>query len=106
MNHEEIAIGMGISRNTLEKHFGDELSHIALSKRIEVLSSMFNAAKKGNVSAQRAYMALQPKPAAPPIPKDPRPPVLGKKDQANVDAVSAEKGTSWDTLLPRSNSVQ
>ena len=61
-----IAIALGISRNTLEKHFAHELSVVALKKRVEVMVAMQVAAKKGNVAAQKAYLAFTPASAAPP----------------------------------------
>lgn len=107
MAHEEIALGLGISRNTLEKHFEHELSIGAYEKRLEVLDAMHRTAKKGNVTAQKAYMALDPHVAAPPIPAPPpeqpeKPvpePKLGKKEQAQADAVTAHQGTDWEGLL-------
>lgn len=99
MSHDEIAIGLGMSRNTLEKHFEAELSVGAMQKRLEVLNAMHTAAKKGNVAAQRAFLAFEPKPAAPPMPAEPKAPAKGKKEQAQDDAVTAQKGTGWDELL-------
>lgn len=105
MSHEQIAIGLGIARNTLEKHFEAELSAGAYSKRIEVLLSLHRAAKKGSSSAAKAYLAAEPALAAPPIPKEPgdaKPTAkLGKKEQAAADAVTAAAGTTWDSLLPK-----
>lgn len=97
VTHEEIALGMGISRPTLAKHFAYELTTGAYKRRQEVLDAMFKAAKKGNVAAQKAYVALAPKIAAPTLPTDSAP--QGKKEQANADAVVAQKGTDWESLL-------
>jgi hypothetical protein len=103
MSHEEIALGLGISRNTLEKHFQGELSYGANRKRLEVLEAMFDSARKGNVAAQKAYMALTPKPAAPPLElEQPK----GKKEQAHADAKTAQVGTEWETLLKGSVPLQ
>jgi hypothetical protein len=102
MSHEEIAIGLGISRPTLEKHFAFELSHGAYAKRLEVLQAMQRAAKKGNVAAQKAYMQLTPAVAVPTREEgESKPPKLGKKDQAQEDAVNAGKGTEWGDILPK-----
>ena len=101
MSHEEIAIGLKISRPTLEKHFAYELSHGAYARRLEVLDAMHRTAKRGNVAAQKAYMALDPQIAATPLPKDaPKVPPKGKKEQAKDDAVGAQQGTGWGDLLP------
>lgn len=97
MSHEEIAIGLGITRPTLSKHFEKELSQGAYEKRLEVLDAMHRMAKKGNVAAQKAYVALTPAAAAPPVAK---PAPIGKKEQAQADAVTAGQGTEWGELLP------
>jgi hypothetical protein len=99
MSHEEIALGLGISRPTLEKYFEAELSTGAYAKRLEVLAAMHGAALKGNVAAQKAYLALEPGLAAPPAEKTAEP--LGKKEQQNKDAVTAAAGTDWADLLPK-----
>jgi len=103
MSHEEIAIGMAMARNTLEKHFAAELSAGAYAKRLEILQAMHAAAKKGNMTAARAYLANEPRVAAPPLPQPEAEPrkqePLGKKAQANADATTAAVGTEWDTLL-------
>lgn len=104
MSHEEIAIGLGIDRKTLEKHFEHELSVGAYEKRLEVLNAMHATAVKGNVTAQKAYVALTPAAAAPPLPPlDPPQPQQpeGKKAQAQAAAKTAQAGTDWDNLLPK-----
>lgn len=109
MLHEEIAIALGISPPTLRKHFELELSTGALQRRMGVIQAMYDLAIKGNVAAQRAYMATTPMPAAPPTadpdPVKPAEP-LGKKAQANVDAVTAQVGTDWESLLRPTGPVQ
>jgi hypothetical protein len=99
----EIAMGLGITRETLHKHFEIELSTGAHAKRLEVIRAMHAAAKRGNVAAAKAYMLLEPASAAPPLPPPAPAPAkeepLGKKDQANRDAVDASKGTGWEGLL-------
>lgn len=101
MAHEEIAIALGISRNTLEKHYEKELSTGALNRRAEVLDAMARTALKGNVAAQKAFLALTPTLAAPPTTeKAEKQEKVGKKEQANRDAVTAAEGTDWGDLLP------
>lgn len=101
MTHEEIAIALGISTPTLRKHFEVELSVVALQRRLEALTAMHKAALKGNVAAQKAYLASVPAAAAPPAPQEPvgeaKP--EGKKAQAQADAVTAATGTDWEGLL-------
>ena len=102
MSHEEIAIGLSLARNTLEKHFEAELSCGAYAKRLEILQAMHAAAKKGNMTAARAYLSNEPRTAPPPLPAPDaatKTPVIGKKAQAQADAVTAGRGTGWDDLL-------
>jgi len=100
MSHEEIAIALGVARNTLEKYFEKELSTAALRRRMEVMDAMARTALKGNVAAQKAFLAQTPTLAAPPVEQG-KP--LGKKDQANADAASAAAGTDWDDLIGKGN---
>lgn len=101
MSHEEIAIGLGIHRDTLEKYFGHELSVGANRRRLDVLDAMYTAAEKGNVAAQKAYLAQTPHVAAPPL-QDEKPKPEGKRAQAAADATVAHRGTEWeDDLKPR-----
>lgn len=94
MSHEQIALTLGISRNTLEKHFAHELSVGACQKRFEVLDSLHKAAKKGSVAACKEYL----KQSAPATPKPAEKP-KGKKIQAAKEAESAAVGTDWNDLL-------
>lgn len=115
MRHLDIAIALGISRETLEKHYADELAGGATKRRLEVLNAMFAAAKKGSSSAAKVYLAAEPELAVPTLPADageaaPAKPSaqavvhpvgkpLGKKEQAQVDAATAAAGTDWANLL-------
>jgi hypothetical protein len=109
MRHEDIAIALGISRETLRKHYITELTVVASLRRLEVLQSLHIAAKKGSTSAAKAYLANEPQLEAPPAgvgdgaaaPAVPEKQVkmatpLGKKEQANADAKTAHVGTEWD----------
>lgn len=98
MAHDEIAAAFGVSRNTLEKYFGQELGRVAFQRRVDVLDAHYRAAMRGNVSAQKAYLARQPHNPVPPPPGELLP--EGKKAQANAAAVGAEQGTGWEALLP------
>lgn len=111
MAHEEIALALGIARNTLEKHFEVELSTGAHQRRMEVLMAQFRAAKKGNVAAQKAFLQNTPALAVPPLPKpeagEPKKVPIGKKEQAQADAVTAATGTDWAHLLkPTTTAIQ
>lgn len=103
MSHEELAISLGIARETLETHFEHELAEGAYLKRSEVVAALHAAALKGNASAAREYLARAPDVAVPPTPQAddaaPRKSKLGKKEQADEDAKEAGVGTDWDPLL-------
>lgn len=102
MTQESIAAALGISTPTLRKHFALELSEIASKRRLEVLGALFRQARKGNVSAAKAYLAAGDplNRAPPPVPKEPKAEKTGKKDQAEQDAKTAQVGTEWGDLLP------
>jgi hypothetical protein len=111
MSHDGIAKALGISDETLRKHFAEELSSGKAKRRAEVVDILFAAARKGNVAAAKTLeqmtgksLALaefmgHDKPASRPVEKSRR---LGKKEQAAQDALEAGVGTEWGTdLLPR-----
>lgn len=104
MSHEAIAMVIGVSRPTLEKHYERELSVGAFECRAEVIEAMRLAALKGNVSAAKYYLQFEPGLAAPPLPEEapsegPSKP-LGKKAQQAEEAKTATTGSEWEGLLP------
>lgn len=104
MPHEDIALALGISRNTLEKHYARELSIGAAEKRLEVMQALRAAAKKGRVAAIKLYLEHEPAVVPPPAPKQAP---LGKKEQAQQEAVTAQTGTDWERdLAPRGTPLQ
>lgn len=100
MTQEAIASALGISPPTLRKHFAVELGAVASKRRLEVLTKMFRTAMKGNVSAQKAFLAAgdASNAAPPPAPaeKHEKP---GKKETAQADAKTAADGTGWGSIL-------
>lgn len=114
MRHDDIAVAMGICRDTLSKYFELELSAGAAARRMEVLQALYVAAKKGSSSAAKAFLAADPTLGVPPLPAAAPAPAkaeaapapvaaakLGKKDQAQADAKTAAEGTEWAALLGR-----
>lgn len=118
MAEDSIALALGITRPTLQKHFMVELTTGAAVRKMEAMDALFAAAKKGNVTAIKAVVLIQagfePTPGKPPgegagAPAAPAPgPTarLGKKEVAAAAAVTAADGTEWADLLPRSGQVQ
>jgi hypothetical protein len=115
MSEDAIALALGITRPTLQKHFLAELTTGAAQKRMDALEALFTQAKKGNVAAIKAVLLLNDAAGAPPRPEGhedkPAPAAapaalrLGKKEQANAAARTAADGTEWEGLLPGSTSV-
>ena len=115
MSHEAIAIVLGVSRNTLEKHFSHELTVGAYERRMEAMQGLHAAAKKGNVSAVKTYLAalpqFMPPPAehgavAPPVAPEKAAQPVGKKEAAAAAAKVAQQGTGWEDILPAPASLQ
>lgn len=102
VTHEEIAIGIGISRPTLRKHFAQELTAGAYQRRAKVLDALYTmAAEKGNAAAARVYLTHTPEAAAPPLePIEPEKVPEGKKERAQAQAKVAQVGTDWAEILP------
>ena len=105
MSDEKIALGLGISRVTLLKHFGLELDSGAAKRQIEWRALMHASAKKGNVAAQKALIAMADKAD---VDKEfdkkfgaDAPEKLGKKEAAAMEAQTAEQGSGWESLLPQ-----
>jgi DNA-binding CsgD family transcriptional regulator len=115
---DEIAVHLGIARETLRKHYAQELDHGRVRKRAEAVLMLERSAKAGNVTAQTALVALTSGTATPggglrqaaaaAQPGDTAPeatgPVdmsLGKKAAAKMAARTAGEGTDWgDDLKP------
>lgn len=105
MGLDEVAHAIGVAENTLKKHFPQEIKVARSKKRAEVLVAMFNSAKGGNVSAQKAFIALNGAASADedfvgrndPAPAKPaKVSKLGKKEQAAEEAaIAAGGGDGW-----------
>jgi predicted transcriptional regulator len=108
MTHEEIAVVLGITKPTLEKHFQDELAHGRARKRAEIMQMLVTSGRKGNVSAQKylhavagVQAAAAEWEAAEAAGKPPPARKLGKKEEQAVAAATAGQGTEWgDDLVP------
>lgn len=98
MSHEEIAIALGVHRHTVEKYCADELAGGALRRQMEFRDALARAGLKGNVSALKQLLSMNPTLAAPPIEPE-KPEKLGKKEQAQRDATTAAEGSEWGDLI-------
>jgi hypothetical protein len=128
----DIACALGIELSTLRRVYRAEVSTGAFRKRVELVQTMYAQAKAGNTGAAKAYLAMQPATTAPPAKKSgknkaaattpstpaadepaaeapvaaPKPVKLGKKDQANATARTAQTGSAWASVLPNHNRPQ
>lgn len=119
MRHEDIAVALGICRDTLAKHYEKELSVGANQRRLEAYHGLYMKAKTGNAAAVKLYLSMEPEPTAPPLPEGAPAPVpspavtppapadaptgravrVGKKEQQQIDAQTAAVGSDWEDLL-------
>lgn len=99
----EIAALLGVSDKTLNKYYFLELEQGALEKKAALALKLYEVAMAGNVPALKAFaVQLEKGQALPPPPKlesEATPEKLGKKKQAEAEAVDAHEGTSWQGLL-------
>jgi hypothetical protein len=97
-SEEVIAKLIGINADTLRKHFSNELQFGRARVLADNLDRLDRQAAKGNTAAAKALIARKDLVAPDQPPKEPK---LGKKEQADADAVEAATGTSWRELTER-----
>jgi len=99
LSEEGIAAVIGITRPTLRQHFAWELANGRAVKKAENYKRLQKAAEEGNVTAMK-FLALQlDRGFAEDLP--PKPPELGKKAQARVDARNPDTSTTLGALMAR-----
>ena len=96
----------GMSVPTFELRLGKEYEKGGLNKRREAEGFLVESARNGNVSAQKAVVALTARPPGETAgqsaeTKKPRQMQLGKKEIAQIASETAGEGTEWeDDLKP------
>lgn len=94
---------LSIDPKTLRKHYRTELDRGHIIANTKVAENLFKIATgTGREAVTAAIFWLKTRAgwseyAPPPAPKSPEP--LGKKDQADLAAKTAEQGTGWGSLL-------
>ena len=102
---DRMARQLGISRTTLRKYFEAEIEFGADQVRTQALRDLRRASRLGKVAASAKLLQLSGfvPPSAPTAAPLDRPDMvddrLGKKERAQIDARTAEAGTSWASLL-------
>jgi hypothetical protein len=109
ITRENIALSMGIDRDTLAKHYEHELTVVAQERCLAVVLAVYDKAVDGNTSAAKLYLQGIAKPEPVPTPTDASLEIVsmpsqatGVKAQRNEDAKVAQQGTEWASLLPSS----
>lgn len=110
MTQADIATAIGCSVPTLTHYFFRELKEATGEIKARVIQALMDKVDDGNVAAIKAALQLldigaldpqasrqAPKPAA--EADAPKTEPLGKKEQANLDAVNAHEGTTWGDVL-------
>ena len=98
MSLASIAVAIDIHPQTLRRHFSEDLEVAVAKRTAAVMVARYRAAIGGNVAAQTKFLELAG--AVPPKPKrKAKPAKLGKKEQAQLDARTAGRGTEWEDLL-------
>ena len=103
MNQEEIATAINVSVPTLRKYFLPELQAAVSRVKARVFLAMMDKVDEGSVPAMRAALQLLEQGGAMPAPVRSRGKAeapVGKKLQADLDAITAHRGTDWGSLLP------
>jgi hypothetical protein len=97
--HDDIARVLSISKPTLQKHYRDELDTGHVKANAKVADNLFKIATgQGREAVTAAIFWLKVRAGWSEYAPSPLPPPLGKKEQAQIDAV-ASKSTEWGTLV-------
>jgi len=100
MTQEDIADAVGCSVPTLVQYFSLELNEGRSAKRAEMIETVWLAAKAGNVTAMRTWLALNDRDQTPRRVVRPKAePKLGKKEQALLDAKTAPNAGGWAAVV-------
>lgn len=91
----EIAGALDVDAKTLARS-SSEITAAAREANAAVIRGIHLAASKGNVAACRAWLTMTGRKVGA---RRRRAKPLGKKEQANIDALNAAKDSSWEGLL-------
>lgn len=113
-SNERVARAVGVTVPTLRKHYFAELKvRDEARDRMDatIADRLWTEAMGGNVGAIKEFRKLVERndlmvagrayTGQPETPRPAKPPKLGKKDQARLDARTVPEGSGWDSLLRR-----
>lgn len=93
-----IAEALGIHYQTLNTHFSIDLEVAVAKKTADMMMARYRSGMGGSVPAQNKFLeaagAIPPKPS-----KQAKPPKIGKKEAAQVEAEAKPDDTEWGTLV-------
>jgi hypothetical protein len=98
----DIARVLGIDKNTLRKYYRDELDTGHIKANTKVAQNLFRIATgegREAVVAAIFWLKTRARWSAAPDVATPVEEEIGKKQQAQRDAVTAAKGTVWERIL-------
>jgi hypothetical protein len=96
----DIARVFDIDRMTLRKHYRHELETAHVEANAKVADNLFKIATgTGREAVTAAIFWLKVRAGWSEFAPHPLPAPLGKKQQAELDAVSSAKGTEWSELV-------
>jgi hypothetical protein len=96
----DIARVIGIDPKTLSLHYRDELDLGRAKANTKVADNLFKIATgSGREAVTAAIFWLKVRAGWSEYAPSPLPPPLGKKEQAQLDAVASAKGTEWSELV-------
>lgn len=97
-----MAARFGISHDTLRRRFAEELRRGREQWQMHVLGLLMKAAESGNVTAMKTLLNRSDAVYSPPTAEEPaKPPKLGKKEQAQIEAQNPDVSTSMGELMAR-----
>jgi hypothetical protein len=99
---QQAADAVAISLNTLKRHYRDLTDHYLTAMiRLEaqMMACLIRQAETNPAAADKVLKRIDRIKATMMMPKA-KPPKLGKKEQARIDAFGAGAGTDWADILP------
>lgn len=110
--NDEVAAAIGVTHETLNKHYGPVLKTAKMVIRAAMVNAIFKSAISGNVSAQKKVIEMTGDdqqyriPDAPAVVAEPAAPKakpLGKKEEALIAAANPDTSTSMGALMAARN---
>ena len=100
VQNPEIAKAIGISHPTLMKYYAEEIIAGPAETNAKVAEALYLKALSGERnSVQAAIFWLKCRAGWRELPPPPAEEAIGKKEQANREAVTAARGTDWEQVL-------